>query len=160
MKRAFAPRTNRIRDAGGSPGARTLRREGLTLATLALLLFWSGEATAALRVCNKTRYLLNFAVGYNAGADFTTEGWWSVTPNTCATPIKGQLKARFVYLYATDIDANDVLKGSVSMCIDKRKFQIFGIADCWRRGLLAVNFAEIDTLSSPDWTAFLNDAGK
>jgi uncharacterized membrane protein len=141
-------------------GPARFRRERLTLMASALFFVWSSDATAALRVCNKTRYLLNFAVGYNAGADFATEGWWSVTPNTCATPIKGPLKGRFVYLYATDIDANDVLKGSVSMCVDRRKFQIFGIADCWRRGLQAVNFAEIDTLSSPDWTAFLNDAGK
>ena len=132
----------------------------LAIPALAVLLASGGSAAAALRVCNKTKYLLNFAVGYNAGADFATEGWWSVTPNTCATPLKGPLKGRFVYLYATDIDANDVLKGTVSMCIDRRKFQVFGIADCWRRGLQAVNFAEIDTLSSPDWTAFLNDAGK
>jgi uncharacterized membrane protein len=132
------------------------------LATLALagILASSGSAGAALRVCNKTKYLLNLAVGYTAAADFATEGWWSVTPNTCATPIKGPLKGRYIYLYATDIDANDVLKGSVSMCIDRRKFQVFGIADCWRRGLQAVNFAEIDTLSAPDWTAVLNEAGK
>ena len=134
---------------------------GNLVALLAVVVLSSSvSASAALRVCNKTRYLLNFAVGYNVGADFATEGWWSVTPNTCAMPIKGPLKGRYVYLYATDIDANDVLKGSVSMCIDRRKFQAFGIADCWRRGLQAVNFAEIDTLSSPDWTAFLNDAGK
>jgi uncharacterized membrane protein len=136
------------------------RNTCLAALVLATLLASSGPAPAALRVCNKTRYLLNFAVGYNAGADFATEGWWSVTPNTCATPIKGPLSGRFVYLYATDIDANDVLKGSASMCVDRRKFQIFGIADCWRRGLQAVNFAEIDTLSSPDWTAVLNDEGK
>jgi uncharacterized membrane protein len=120
----------------------------------------SGSAEAALRVCNKTKYLINLAVGYTAAADFATEGWWSVTPNTCSTPIKGPLKGRYVYLYATDIDANDVLKGSVSMCIDRRKFQLFAIADCWRRGLQAVNFAEIDTLSAPDWTAVLNEVGK
>jgi uncharacterized membrane protein len=120
----------------------------------------SFPAGAALRVCNKTKYLINLAVGYNSTADFATEGWWSVTPNTCATPIKGPLKSRFIYLYATDIDANDVLRGTVSMCIDRRKFQIFGIADCWRRGLQAVNFAEIDTLSAPDWTADLNEVGK
>lgn len=120
----------------------------------------AGQAHAALRVCNKTRYLLNLAVGYNAELDFATEGWWSVAPNTCSTPLKGPLKGRFVYLYATDIDASDVLKGSVSMCIDRNKFQVFGIHDCWRRGLQAVNFAEIDTLSSPDWTVSLNDAGK
>jgi uncharacterized membrane protein len=136
------------------------RRHWLAIPVLAALLALSGSAEAALRVCNKTRYLLNFAVGYNAGADFATEGWWSVTPNTCAMPVKGPLKGRFVYLYATDIDANDVLKGTVSMCVDRRKFQILGIIDCWRRGLQAVNFAEIDTLSAPDWTAFLNDVGK
>jgi uncharacterized membrane protein len=129
---------------------------GLAALLILALLASTGAAVAELRVCNKTKYLLNFAVGRNVGADFQTEGWWSVTPNTCATPIKGPLKSRFVYLYATDIDANDVLKGSVSMCIDRRKFEVFGIADCWRRGLQAVNFAEIDTLSSPDWTAFLD----
>lgn len=136
------------------------RAQRLAILVLAILLASSVSAAAALRVCNKTKYLLNFAVGYSQGVDFATEGWWAVTPNTCATPVKGPLKGRYVYLYATDIDANDVLKGSVSMCIDRGKFQIFGIADCWRRGLQAVNFAEIDTLSSPDWTAFLNDAGK
>jgi uncharacterized membrane protein len=139
--------------ASGAAKTRCLRLAAL--ATLALFAS-TGAGRAELRVCNKTRYLLNFAVGRNAGADFQTEGWWSVTPNTCAMPIKGPLKSRFIYLYATDIDANDVLKGSVSMCIDRRKFEVFGIADCWRRGLQAVNFAEIDTLSSPDWTAFLD----
>ena len=38
------------------------------------------------------------------------------------------------------------------------KFKIYGISDCWRRGLQAVNFAEIDTGGSADWTAFVNDA--
>jgi uncharacterized membrane protein len=117
-------------------------------------------ARADLRVCNKTRVLINLAVGTSAGAQFSTEGWWTVTPGSCATPIKGPLTGRFVYLYATDIDAADVLKGTVSMCVDRGKFKIFGISDCWRRGLQAVNFAEIDTLDAPDWTTFLTDVGK
>ena len=32
------------------------------------------------------------------------------------------------------------------MCVDRGKFKVFGIADCWRRGLQAVTFAEIDKL--------------
>ena len=136
-------------------------RRSLT-AVLALVLSLSGNlsASADFRVCNRTKYLLNIAIGYGAAQEFATEGWWSVTPNSCARPIKEALTGRYVYLYATDIDATDVLAGSVSMCIGRRKFKIFGIADCWRRGLEAVNFAEIDTLSSADWTVFLNDAGK
>jgi uncharacterized membrane protein len=126
----------------------------------AIFIAASSSAWADFRVCNRTKYLLNVAVGYPAGQEFATEGWWSVTPNSCATPIKEPLAGRYIYLYATDVDAADVLAGSVSMCIGRRKFKIFGIVDCWRRGLLAVNFEEIDTLSSPDWTVFLNDAGK
>ena len=124
------------------------------------LLVASGAACADFRVCNGTRVLINLAVGANAGADFATEGWWTVTPGSCATPIRGSLKSRYVYLYATDIDAADVLKGAVSMCVDRAKFKAFGISDCWRRGLQAVNFAEIDTLNSADWTTFLTDVGK
>jgi uncharacterized membrane protein len=129
------------------------------LSALALVVF-ATAAHADLRVCNETRVLINLAVGANAGADFATEGWWTVTPGSCATPIRGPLKGRYVYLYATDIDAADVLKGSVSMCVDRGKFKIYGISDCWRRGLQAVNFAEVDTMDSPDWTTFLTDVGK
>ena len=137
--------------------ARRSRRALIALLALAGSL---APARADLRVCNKTRVLINLAVGESAGAQFSTEGWWTVTPGSCATPIKGPLEGRFVYLYATDIDAADVLKGTVSMCVDRGKFKIFGISDCWRRGLQAVNFAEIDTLDAPDWTTFLTDVGK
>ena len=120
----------------------------------------STSARADLRVCNKSHVLVNLAVGANDGEDFATEGWWTVTPGSCATPIHGPLKGRFVYLYATDIDAVDLLQGAVSMCIDRGKFRVVGIADCWRRGLQAVNFQEIDTLDASDWTTFLTDLGR
>ena len=73
MKSAPGSRANSIREGRG---AAKFRRGGLTLMALALFVVWSAPVTAALRVCNKTRYLLNFAVGYNAGSEFTTEGWW------------------------------------------------------------------------------------
>lgn len=117
-----------------------------------------GPARADLRVCNNTHMLLNFAVATISGDAFATQGWWTTTPGSCSTPVRGKLPGRFVYLYAIDIDAIDVLAGKVSMCVDRGKFKIYGIGDCWRRGLLAVNFAEIDTGGSGDWTAFINDA--
>jgi len=113
------------------------------------------DAQASLRVCNRTKALMNIAVGYVSGDDFATEGWWSVTPGACATPIRGDLPGRYVYLYGQDIDGVDVLKGTNSMCVDRRKFKAQGITDCWRRGLLAVNFAEVDTQGEKDWTTFL-----
>ncbi len=115
----------------------------------------ASPAQASLRVCNKTKALVNIAVGYVSGADFATEGWWTVTPGACATPIRGELPGRYVYLYGQDIDGVDMLKGSNAMCIDRRKFKARGIADCWRRGLMAVNFAEVDTQGEAEWTTFL-----
>jgi uncharacterized membrane protein len=121
---------------------------------------WALPAQASLRVCNNTHMLINFAIAYNAGERFVTEGWWTMTPGSCSTPWRGALPGRYTYLYATDIDGVDVLTGKVSMCVDRNKFKIYGVSDCWRRGLQAVNFAEIDAGASPDWTTFLNDGRK
>jgi uncharacterized membrane protein len=131
-------------------------------ALISLVVFVAAPSSvrADFRVCNKTRSLINLAIGTNAGDDFVTEGWWTVTPGSCATLVRGRLTGRYVYLYATDIDGADVLKGTVSMCIDRGKFKAYGIENCWRRGLQAVTFAEVDTLDSPDWTTFLAEPGQ
>jgi uncharacterized membrane protein len=123
----------------------------------ALLAVFSVPARADFRVCNKTHALINIAVGTEAGEVFKTEGWWVATPGSCTTPIRGTLKSRYVYLYATDLDGVDLLAGTATMCIDRGKFVAYGAENCWRRGLQAVTFAEIDTLDSSDWTTFLTD---
>jgi uncharacterized membrane protein len=132
-------------------------------APLALACAWAAlafPASAALRVCNNTHMLLNYAIGYNAGDRFATEGWWTITPGACSTPWRAPLPGRFIYLYAIDIDGADVLAGHASMCVDRHKFKVYGVNDCWRRGLQAVNFAEIDAGGSPDWSVFLNASRK
>ncbi|HWY80864.1 MAG TPA: DUF1036 domain-containing protein [Roseiarcus sp.] len=142
-----------------SDGRRHRRATRLPLA-FALLAIVSSPARADFRVCNKTHALINIAVGTDAGEAFKTEGWWVATPGSCATPVRGPLKSRFVYLYATDIDGVDLVTGTATMCIDRGKFVAYGAENCWRRGLQAVTFAEIDTLDSGDWTTFLTDPRK
>ena len=145
--------------AGASRPDEGLRRKRLPLA-FALLAVVATPARADFRVCNKTHALINIAVGTDAGEAFKTEGWWVATPGSCATPVRGPLKSRFVYLYATDIDGVDLVTGTATMCIDRGKFVAYGAENCWRRGLQAVTFAEIDTLDSGDWTTFLTDPRK
>jgi uncharacterized membrane protein len=145
--------------AGASRPDEGLRRKRLPFA-FALLAIFSIPARADFRVCNKTHALINIAVGTDAGEAFRTEGWWVATPGSCATPVRGPLKSRFVYLYATDIDGVDLVTGTATMCIDRGKFVAYGAENCWRRGLQAVTFAEIDTLDSGDWTTFLTDPRK
>ena len=139
-----------------------LMHPGFLRASIAFVLLAASHAPAAadFRVCNETRSLINLAVGTAAGEDFSTEGWWTVTPGSCATLVRGPLTGRYLYLYGTDINGADVLKGAVTMCIDRGKFKVFGIENCWRRGLQAVAFAEIDTQDSPDWTTFLTEPGR
>jgi uncharacterized membrane protein len=141
---------------------RARRRQGWARLALAfaLLVIFSVPVRADFRVCNKTHALINIAVGTDAGEAFKTEGWWVATPGSCATPVRGPLKSRFVYLYATDIDGVDLVTGTATMCIDRGKFVAYGAENCWRRGLQAVTFAEIDTLDSGDWTTFLTDPRK
>ncbi len=147
-----------------SPRPRSLgrfwrERRGLAsfLCAFVQLVICSSPARADFRVCNRTHALINIAIGTDAGEVFKTEGWWVATPGSCATPIRGPLRSRFVYLYATDIDGVDLLVGTATMCIDRGKFVAYGAENCWRRGLQAVAFAEIDTLDSSDWTTFLTD---
>jgi uncharacterized membrane protein len=54
----------------------------------------------------------------------------------------------------------DLVTGTATMCIDRGKFVAYGAENCWRRGLQAATFAEIDTLDSGDWTTFLTDPRK
>lgn len=153
--------SERSRDQALAAGSsRSLGRAWVAPLGLFLLLNSQTPVRAEFRVCNNTRSLINLAVGTAAGDDFSTEGWWTVTPGSCATPIPGPLTGRYVYLFATDIQGADVLKGTVSMCVDRRKFKVVGIDNCWRRGLQAVTFAEIDTQNSPDWTTFLTEPGR
>ncbi len=142
--------------------ARRLKWPLATVLCLALFEIWLAisPAKADWIVCNRSRVLVNLAVGYSIVDDFATEGWWTVTPGSCSTPIHGPLRGRYVYVYAKDISDADILKGSVSMCVDRGKFKIRGISDCWRRGLQAVNFVEIDTREATDWTTFLTDPAK
>jgi uncharacterized membrane protein len=124
------------------------------------LLLAAQPALADFRVCNTTRVMANLAVGHAAGDDFATEGWWTVAPGDCATPVRGALTGRYLYVYAVGVDSRELFPGTVSMCVDRVKFKVTGVADCWRRGLMSVAFYEIDTGSAADWTTFLGDAGK
>jgi uncharacterized membrane protein len=145
-----------MRSTEGIVGAAKHRRIALGAAA-GLVLAASSPAHAELKVCNQTRYLVNVAVGYTTEAAFQTEGWWTVAPSACSTPLKGPLQNRYVYVYAVDIDGSDLMSGSYSMCIKRRKFLIEGVGDCWRRGFATVDFAEVDTLSAPNWTVVLSD---
>ena len=115
----------------------------------------TASARAEFTVCNQTLDVVNLAVGQEIDKAFQTEGWWTVGANQCVNVIREELSNRYIYIYATDVFGHAILSGSTEMCVEKRRFAIRGIDDCWKNGHVTARFYEIDTQAQARWTFFL-----
>jgi len=61
------------------------------------------SAAADFRLCNNTGSRVGIAIGYKDAEDWTTEGWWNLPSHMCETMLKGNLTARYYYIYALSI---------------------------------------------------------
>src|SRR6202167_3671163 len=102
-------------------------------------------AAADFRLCNNTASRVGVAIGYKDAEGWTTEGWWNFPSHTCETILKGNLVARFYYVYAIDYDRGGEWMGQAVMCTRDKEFTIWGIADCLARGFDRTGFFEVDT---------------
>ena len=127
----------------------------IALATLLLALLSTGQARAEFTVCNQTLDVVNLAVGQKVDDADQTDGWWTIGANQCVNVIREELTNRYIYIYATDVFGHAILAGSTDMCIERRRFSIRGITECWQRGHIAAKFLEVDTLEQARWTFFL-----
>lgn len=136
------------------------RRTGwITALAFAALFLAAAPARAEFTVCNQTLDVVNVALGEEVEGEFQTDGWWTVGANRCVNVIRDELTDRYVYIYATDVFGNAILTGETEMCVDRRRFTIRGIKDCWQRGHIAARFREVDTLQQARWTMFLTGSG-
>jgi uncharacterized membrane protein len=125
------------------------------LLTLLSLLFAPSVARAEFTVCNQTLDVVNLAVGQEVDAAFQTDGWWTIGANQCVNVIREELTNRYIYVYATDVFGNAILSGSTDMCVERKRFTVRGIDECWQSGHIAARFFEVDTLEQARWTFFL-----
>jgi uncharacterized membrane protein len=146
-----------VRAMPATPGrlASAARRAVVALATAFLVLFASQRAQAEFTVCNQTLDVVNLSVGQEIAGAFQTDGWWTIGANHCVNVIREELANRYIYIYATDVFGNAILNGSTEMCVERRRFSIRGIEECWQRGHIAERFYEVDTLQQIRWTFFL-----
>src|SRR5262249_56843736 len=70
------------------------------LSVAALVRAFAHRAEAALRLCNRTSYVLYAATGQVQGIDAITQGWTRMGPGTCETAIQEPLTARAYFVYA------------------------------------------------------------
>ena len=102
-------------------------------------------ASADFRLCNNTGSRVGIAMGYKDGDGWITEGWWNLSSRTCETLLRGNLVARFYYIYAVDYDRGGEWSGKAFMCTRDKEFTIRGTDDCLARGFEKTGFFEVDT---------------
>jgi len=141
-------------------GAMELLRRSWLLAFLSAVVSYCfvSAAQADFRVCNKTTSRVGIAIGYKAANDWTTEGWWTVEAENCATILAGPLDSRYYYMYAVDYDQGGEWGGdSAFFCVQEKEFTIEGVNDCVARGYQRTGFYEIDTGNQESWTIQLTE---
>jgi uncharacterized membrane protein len=145
-------RTNPLGKAAGALFAGTIA---------AFALFASvNPAAADFRLCNNTASRVGIAVGYKDADGWTTEGWWNLPARTCETVLKGNLVARYYYVYAIDYDRGGEWMGQAYMCSRDKEFTIRGIGDCLARGYDRTGFFEVDTGEQRAWTVQLTESSE
>jgi uncharacterized membrane protein len=117
-------------------------------------------AAADFRLCNNTPSRVGVAVGYKDSDGWTTEGWWNLPSRTCETVLKGNLVARFYYVYAIDYDRGGEWTGRAYMCTRDKEFTIRGIGDCLAHGYDRTGFFEVDTAEQRAWTVQLTESAE
>jgi uncharacterized membrane protein len=124
------------------------------------LLASARPAAADFRLCNNTASRIGLAVGYKDADGWTTEGWWNLPARTCETVLKGNLVARYYYVYAIDYDRGGEWMGQAFMCTRDKEFTIRGIGDCLARGYDRTGFFEVDTGEQRTWTVQLTESSE
>lgn len=118
---------------------------------------WSASASADFRLCNNTGGKVGISLGYKDNDGWVTEGWWNLTPRSCETLLRGNLVARFYYVYAIDYDRGGEWSGKAFMCTREKEYTIRGTEDCLARGFDRTGFFEVDTGEQRSWTVQLTE---
>jgi len=150
-ERKFSQLMGRRRTAGAC---------ALGFAILFALVASTRPAAADFRLCNNTPSRVGVAIGYKDAEGWTTEGWWNLPSHTCETLLKGNLVARYYYIYAIDYDRGGEWMGQAYMCTRDKEFTIRGISDCLARGYDRTGFFEVDTGEQRAWTVQLTESSE
>ncbi|HWW46463.1 MAG TPA: DUF1036 domain-containing protein [Xanthobacteraceae bacterium] len=127
---------------------------GLSLLGLA---FTAAPAAADFRLCNNTSSRVGIALGYKDAEGWVTEGWWNIPARNCETLLRGNLIARYYYIYALDYDRGGEWSGQAFMCSRDKEFTIRGTENCLARGYDRTGFFEVDTGEQRAWTVQLTE---
>jgi len=135
-----------------------LRLVALVLASAAALLLPArAEAQEGWRLCNRTSYVIEAAIGRQEAGGITVEGWKKLAPGTCRTALAGPLRPGLHYLYGRTSSAHmgggREWGGRFDLCVDPTGgFSLESPPDCASMGLESQGFRPINITSETSWT--------
>lgn len=108
-------------------------------------------ALADFKICNSSGEKVSVAIAYHDAdsGNWVSRGWWNLDDGECKTPLGGNLKNKYYYLYG-DGDQH-VWKGSNSFCVDNQDAFTLNEADTTCNYDFE-NFFEIDTGDASTYT--------
>jgi uncharacterized membrane protein len=143
----------------------SLKRKGaLGLGALAALLCAAAPAQGALKLCNRTSYILYAATASVRGTQAETRGWTRITPGDCQEARSEELTAQTYLVHARSSLAYSgpakAWGGDFPMCVEDANFRLaqpVAKAAC-RDGAFALPFAALNTGGHRSWTMTLDES--
>jgi len=140
-----------------------MRRWLAALAVLATALSLASPAEAALKLCNRTSYILYAATSAVSGNGSSTKGWIRIAPGDCQIARPEKLSSQSYLVYARSALAHSgperAWGGDFPLCVKDGDFTLNrrGAAANCTGDVFAVAFATIETHNRPDWTMTFDD---
>ena len=138
-------------------------RFALSLAAAFFLL--TMPAHAALKLCNRTSYVLYAATAISAPPHIVTEGWTRIAPGDCATAIAGALTAPAYYVTAQTSQGHagraHVWGGESEFCARDGNFTLAtqtNVPGCGSDNFFPMPFAKIDTKAMKSWVTTFTES--
>jgi uncharacterized membrane protein len=133
------------------------------LAVLTASIAFAGPAEAALKLCNRTSYILYAATSAVSGGGSSTHGWTRVAPGDCQVARPEKLTSQSYLVYARSALAHSgperAWGGDFPLCVKDANFTLNrrgATANC-TGDVFAVPFATVETHNRPDWTMTFDD---
>lgn len=140
-----------------------MRRGLAALAVLAAGLGLASPAQAALKLCNRTSYILYAATSSVSGNGSSTQGWVRIAPGDCQVARPEKLSSQSYLVYARSALAHSgperAWGGDFPLCVKDGNFTLNrrgATANC-TGDVFAVPFATVETHNRPDWTMTFDD---
>lgn len=121
-------------------------------------------AHAGYRFCNKTSYVLDGAIAFEADGRMKSQGWVRVPPGGCASALDGDIAEQDYFVFARSIGAHvgrvKYFSGNTQFCTLEDDFAIEGADQCALRGYDSADFLRVRTKAGKDWSTTFAEASE